>query len=602
MKQIIFLTLTLFTISKGIAQDIVFKANAPSSISTGTQFKIVYSINAKPTSFKNPSFEPFDVIMGPSTSSSTSISFVNGQMNQDVSYSYTYILIASKEGKFTIQPAEIVVGGKTYKSNSLQIEVVKGNTPPPTASNQQATEPSSQNINVSNEDVFIRINVNKNSVYQGEQLVASIYLYTKLNVVGFEEIKFPTMTGFWSEDMETPNQIQLKQEYINGQLYSVGLLKRIILSPNRSGNITIDPVQATVVVQQRVQSRRRSVFDDFFGTYQNVSKKLVSPPVTINVKPLPANKPEPFSGGVGSFTLETRVNNQELKMNEAFNYTIKLSGSGNIKLIDVPKPKFPADFEVYEPKITENISTKDGITQGSKSISYVIIPRHHGQYAIPACTLNYFDLKTKSYKTIITEPITIVVLKDSTIAPTAVISEFSKKDISVLGTDIRFIKTNVEPLKPTHNFVMHSFFYKASYPVSILLLFALLYIRKEKIKQRSNIMALRNKKASKVANKRLKLAKKFLNEQNSEKFYEEINRALWGYLSDKLMIPTSELNKNIVLEKLKNKNISEDFINELFNTVELCEFARYAPTSVQVGMSEIYQKASSHINDLENTI
>lgn len=575
-------------------------------VSAGSQFRLVYTVNAKPSSFKNPSFEPFDVLMGPSTSSSTSISFVNGQMSQDISYTYTYILLASKEGKYTIQPAEIIVNGKSYKSNSLTIEVVKGNTP--TASTQQSQQ---QNYDqggtsapaVSGDDVFIRVHVNKNNVYQGEQLIASIYIYTRLNILGFEDLKFPTMSGFWSDDLENPNQIQLRQEYVNGQLYNVGLLKRVILSPNRAGTLTIEPVQATVVVQQRIQSRRRSFFDDFFPSYQNVSKKLVSPPVTIYVKPLPDNKPEPFSGGVGSFQLETRVDNTQLKTNEAFSYSIKLSGSGNIKLLDIPKPKFPSDFEVYEPKTTENIQPKDGVTQGSKTISYIVIPRHHGQFTIPGLTFHYFDLKTKTYKTLQTENIIIQVSKDTTLSSSsAVISEFVKKDISVLGTDVRYAKTNVEPLQPIEHSIYKSVWYKISYPISLLLLLTLLYIRKEQIKQRANIMAMRNKKASRTATKRLKLARKYMKETNETKFYEEITRALWGYLADKLMIPTAELNKDNATEKLQQKNVPQQIIDELFKHIEIIEFARYAPSAIQQNLNETYSKTTTIIDELEKYV
>lgn len=598
----IILFLDIFMLS---AQDVSFKASAPGTVSAGSQFRLTYSVNAKPSSFKNPSFEGFEVLMGPSTSSSTSISFVNGQMSQDVSYTYTYILLAPKEGKYTIQPAEIIVNGKLYKSNSLTIEVVKGNAP--TAN----TQPPQQNYDqggisapsVSGDDVFIRVQVNKNNVYQGEQLIASIYIYTRLNIVGFEDLKFPTMSGFWSDDLENPNQIQLRQEYVNGQLYNVGLLKRVILSPNRAGTLTIEPVQATVVVQQRVQSRRRSIFDDFFASYQNVSKKLVSPPVTINVKPLPENKPEPFSGGVGNFQLETHVDNTQLKTNEAFTYTIKLSGSGNIKLLDIPKPKFPSDFEVYEPKTTENIQPKDGVTQGSKTISYIVIPRHHGQFTIPGLTFHYFDLKTKSYKTIQTDNINIQVSKDSSMSSSsAVISEFVKKDISVLGSDIRYAKTNIEPLHPIEHNIYGSAWYKISYPVSLLLLLTLLYVRKEQIKQRANIMAMRNKKASRTATKRLKLAHKYLKETNETKFYEEITRALWGYLADKLMIPTAELNKENATEKLQLKNVPQQTIDELFKHIELIEFARYAPSSIQQNMNETYKKTSAIIDELEKYV
>jgi hypothetical protein len=583
------------------SQDIQFKASAPSTVSNGSQFKVVYSVNAKPSSFKNPSFEPFQVIMGPSTSQSTNISFINGQMSQEISFSYTYYLLATKEGKYTIQPAEIIVNGKTYKSNPLTIEVVKGTTPPPTASQYEHWD-QPQPTQVSNEDVFIRVQTNKQSVYVGEQLIASIYIYTRLNIVGFEDLKFPTMTGFWSEDLENPNQIQLKQEYINGQLYSVGLLKRVILSPNKAGKLTIEPIQASVVVQQKVKSQRRSFWDDFFATYQNVSKKLVSPPVIIDVKPLPENKPSSFSGGVGSFNFEVKVDNKNVKMNEALNYTIRLSGWGNIKLVDIPKPNFPTDFEVYDPKITENINVKEGYTQGTRTLSYIVIPRHYGQYTIPGLTFSYFDLKTKSYKTIKTDDITIDVAKDSLQAPSAIISELTKKDISVIGSDIRYAKTNVEPLEKINNFYFGKFVYKLSYPAILLSLVFLLFLRKEQIKKRSNLMALRNKKANKIASKRFKLARKYLIQQDTNKFYEEITKALWGYLADKLMIPTAELNKEKVFEVLKNKNLDEEIINQLFETIETCEVARYAPSAIHSSLDEIYNKAVKQIEIIENKI
>ncbi|MCX7861370.1 MAG: BatD family protein [Bacteroidales bacterium] len=604
MKHIYSIAFLIIFILKLQAQDVIFKASAPTTVATGSQFRVTYSVNAKPSSFKNPTFENFEVLSGPNTSSSTSISFVNGQMSQEISYAYSFILMASKEGKFTIQPAEIIVNGKTYKSNSLTIEVVKGNVPP-TANNQQPAQGYEQNTptaTVSGEDVFIRVHVNKNNIYQGEQFIASIYIYTRLNIVGFEDLKFPTMSGFWSEDLENPNQIQLRQEYVNGQLYNVGLLKRVILSPNRSGTLTIDPVQATVVVQQKVQSRRRSIFDDFFATYQNVSKKLVSLPVTIQVKPLPDNKPEPFSGGVGTFQLETKVDNTQLKTNEAFTYTIKLNGNGNIKLVEIPKPKFPTDFEVYEPKTTENIHIKDGTTQGNKTLSYIIIPRHHGQFTIPGIVFNYFDLKSKTYKTIQTDDIAIQVSKDSVMTSATVISEFAKKDISVLGTDIRYVKTNIEPVHPIEHLIFSNVAYKISYPITLLALLTLLYIRKEQIKQRANIMALRNKKASRTANKRLKQSHKYLKEQNASKFYEEISRALWGYLSDKLMIPTSDLNKETATVKLMQLNVPQSIIDETFNHIELIEFARYAPSSITVSLNEIYDKTCYYIDELEKYV
>lgn len=606
MKQTIIFLILVFAVIVGKSQEVRINAHAPSTVAAGTQFRYTVTVNAKPSNFKGPDFSNFDILMGPSTSSSSSISIVNGQVSQDVSYSYSYVLSAEKEGKFTISPAEVVVNGKNYKSNAITIEVVKGNTNVANqynrSSNNSAYDNYSQPATVSNDDVFIRVNVNKTTVYQGEQLVASVYIYTRLNIVGFEDIKFPNMNGFWSEDLETPNQINMKQEYINGQLYGVGLLKRVILSPQRSGKLTIDPVQATVMVQQRVQSRRRSIFDDFFGTVQNVSKKLLSPTVNITVKALPENKPQPFSGGVGNFSLESHVDNTSLKMNEAFNYSLKLSGSGNIKLVDIPKPNFPNDFEVYEPKTTNNYTTKDGVSSGSKTVSYLIIPRHHGNYTIPGFNFNYFDIKTQSYKTIHIDDINIQVSRDSISSPTAVISEFAKKDVSVLGTDIRYIKDNIEPLTERNYYLFESIWYKGAYPLATILLISLLYLRREQIKQRANVMAMKNKKANKVANKRLKEAAKHLKANNESKFYEEVTKAIWGYLSDKLMIPIAEFTRESANQKLKEKNIDELLLKQLNNLLDTCEYARYAPTTVNLTKQEIYEEAAKTIRSLESLI
>lgn len=601
MKYIINILIFLIVAHYAKAQDVRISAQAPSTVATGTQFRYTVTVNAKPSSYKGPDFNNFSILMGPSTSSSSSISIVNGQVSQDVSYSYSYVLSAEKEGKFTISPAEVIVNGKTYKSNSISIEVVKRNNNA-SYNNPSQRDNTSQPSTVSNDDVFIRVNVNKSSVYQGEQLIASVYIYTRLNIVGFEEIKFPNMNGFWSEDLETPNQINMKQEYINGQLYGVGLLKKVILSPQRSGTLTIESVQATVMVQQRVQSRRRSIFDDFFGTVENVSKKLVSPKISINVKPLPENKPQPFSGGVGSFSLESHIDNTSLKMNEAFNYSLKLSGSGNIKLVDIPKPNFPSDFEVYDPKTTNNYTTKDGVSSGSKTMSYIVIPRHHGNYTIPGFDFNYFDLKTKTYKTIHIDDVNIQVSRDSSTNATAVISEFAKKDVSVLGSDIRYIKDNVEPLTQSHHFIFATSWYKWTYPVSLILLFSLLYLRREQIKQRANIMAMKNKKANKVANKRLKEAAKHLKANDESKFYEEVTKALWGYLSDKLMIPIAEFTRETANDKLKQKNIDELLLNELNTLLDTCEYARYAPSAVNATKQEIFDQAAKTIRSLESLL
>ncbi|PIY04644.1 MAG: hypothetical protein COZ21_06100, partial [Bacteroidetes bacterium CG_4_10_14_3_um_filter_31_20] len=448
--------ITLFTliifiaINQSYAQDIQFTASSKNIVSVGEQFRLVFSLNNKPSSFKAPSLNGFDILMGPSTSSSSSIQIINGQVTQNVSYSYTYILYASKEGKFNIKPAEATVNGKTYKSNSLSIEVAKGNNSNIQQNNQNQTSNSSD---VSGDDVFVRVFLNKTDVIQGEQIIATIAIYTKLSIVGFEEMKFPAYKGFWSDDLENPTQINLKQEKYNGSVYQVGVLKKTLLTPQHSGNITIEPLELTCLVQQRVNKTHRSIFDDFFGNYQNVRKKLVSPAITVHVKPLPNNKPADYSGAVGNFELEATLDNKNPKTNEAISYTLKLKGTGNLRLAELPKINFPSDFEQYDPKTNNNINVSANGTSGSKIINYLLIPRHPGEFTIPASNFSYYDLSSKIFKTLSTPEFKINVDKDTASNSTAIVSEFSKEDVRFLGSDIHYIKTNKEKLNEKNKYL-----------------------------------------------------------------------------------------------------------------------------------------------------
>ncbi len=595
--------LLLITFNISNAQDVQFTASSKNIVSTGEQFRLVFSLNNKPSSFKAPSLNGFDILMGPSTSSSSSIQIINGQVSQSVSYSYTYILTATKEGKYMIEPAEANVGGKTYKSNSISIEVVKGNQSTTQQNNQNQNQSQTNNsVDVSGDDVFVRVTLNKTDVIQGEQIVATITIYTKLNIVGFEDMKFPSFKGFWSDDLESPTQINLKQEKYNGTVYSVGVLKKTLLTPQHSGNITIDPYELTCVVQQRVNKSKRSFFDDFFGNYQNVRKKLVSPAITVHVKSLPNNKPADFSGAVGSFELETTLDNKNPKTNEAISYTLKLKGTGNLKLSELPKINFPSDFEQYDPKTTNNINVSGNGTSGSKIINYLLIPRHPGKYTIPASNFSYFDLSSKTFKTLSTPEFKINVDKDSASNSTAIVSEFSKEDVKFLGSDIHYIKITKEKLNEKGKYLISEPLFYLAYPFSFALFLFLIIWRRKQIKQSADIAAMKNKKANKVAQKRLLLANHYLKENQQEKYYEEMTRAIWGYLSDKLTIPIADLSKEKANENLKTKNISDETILALNEIIENCEFARYSPNSDSSQMNEIYNKSTELISKLEQNI
>jgi len=597
--------ITLFTliifiaINQSYAQDIQFTASSKNIVSVGEQFRLVFSLNNKPSSFKAPSLNGFDILMGPSTSSSSSIQIINGQVTRNVSYSYTYILYASKEGKFNIEPAEATVNGKTYKSNSLSIEVAKGNNSNIQQNNQNQTSNSSD---VSGDDVFVRVFLNKTDVIQGEQIIATIAIYTKLSIVGFEEMKFPAYKGFWSDDLENPTQINLKQEKYNGSVYQVGVLKKTLLTPQHSGNITIEPLELTCLVQQRVNKTHRSIFDDFFGNYQNVRKKLVSPAITVHVKPLPNNKPADYSGAVGNFELEATLDNKNPKTNEAISYTLKLKGTGNLRLAELPKINFPSDFEQYDPKTNNNINVSANGTSGSKIINYLLIPRHPGEFTIPASNFSYYDLSSKIFKTLSTPEFKINVDKDTASNSTAIVSEFSKEDVRFLGSDIHYIKTNKEKLNEKNKYLISEPLFYLAYPFSLALFIFLVIWRRKQIKQYADVAAMKNKKANKVAQKRLQLANHYLKSNEQEKYYEEMTRAIWGYLSDKLTIPVADLSKEKANESLKQKNISDEIISELNSIIENCELARYSPNSDSSKMNEIYNKSNELISKLEQNI
>jgi len=585
---------------------VTFKATAPRVVAVGEQFRLSYSVNAKGSNFSQPDFGKFNVLSGPNVSSSSSVQIINGNMTQSVSYTYNYIMMATAEGKFTIPPASVNVKSKTYKSNAVTIEVVKGSaTASASARSQTSSSGGGQtHVDKSNagKDVFVAVNVNKKSLYQGESLVADIKVYTRKDLAGFDDIKFPPFTGFWSQDIEAPTQIQLHRENVNGVIYNVGLFKKVLLFPQRSGNITIDPFKITLITQERVRSS--SPFDDFFGgSYRRVPVKTASKPINIKVKPLPADKPKDFNGAVGRFKMSATIDKNKVKANEAINLKIRITGTGNLKLIKPLNVDFPPDIDVYDPKTSLNTKvTTSGIT-GSITFTYLFIPRYAGTYRIAPITFSYFDTSTKTYKTITTREFEITVEKGSgdEEMTSGVVQGLSKEEVKFIGKDIRFLKTNFQ-LKKKELPLFNSKLFYLVYIVSLVLFVLILIIRRSQIKKNANQAKLKNRKANKVSRKRLKKAVGFMKQSNDEKFYDEILKAIWGYLSDKLLIPVSELSKDNVAEILEKHNVDKENITELMQLLDACEFARFAPASVSGGMEEIYKKAGKLISVLDQKI
>ncbi len=600
-------TILFFIIALSVfADEVKFTAQSSKVVAVGERFRYTLSLNAKGSHLQAPAMSDFSILTGPNLSQSSSVQIINGQVSQNVNYTYTFILIAQKEGKFTIPSAKITVNGKTYESNALTIEVVKGRNNS-TANTQNANNNnvnSSQIEGIDGEDLFVRLNVSDRDVYQGEHIYATIKVYTRVDLAGFENMKFPSFDGFWTQEIETPSQVSLVRENVNGKIYNVGVIKKTLLFPQRSGELTIEPFDLDLVVRQHVKSKRRSIFDGFFGSYQNVKKNIKSPPVKIKVKPLPnVGKPADYNGAVGDFSFDSEIDQTDVTTNDAITLKYKIKGNGNLKLIDVPEINFPPDFEIYDPKITNNVHVGAGGASGTKTIEYLIIPRHAGKFRIPEVKFSYFNPALGKYKTITAKGYDVEVKRGEGDESTSVVSKgISKEDLTILGSDIRYLKTGKINLKKGEKYFYASLWFYLSYVGALILFIAVFILRKEQIKRNSNVALVKNRKASKVSRKRLKLAQAHLSSSKKEEFYEEVLKAYWEYLSNKLIIPVSELSKDAAIDKLAERGVQQETIDAFFEVTDICEFARYAPAGEETEMLSLYQKALKVIDQIEQQI
>ncbi len=595
LRYIIFIFfVTLISVAIG---QVSFTASAPEVVNTGQPFQVSYTVNAAGTNPHFPSFKGFDILSGPNSSSSSSFQYINGKMSQDVSFTYSFYLSAQKDGILMIDPASIIVNGKKIISNPLKIQVIQGNT-----SNSQATTNSTSNenqtetsINPKNQDLFVRVITNKSTVYQGEQLVATIKVYTRLSLVGFDEMKFPSYAGFWSDEIETPEQVSLHRETVNGNIYNVGTLKKTILTPQKSGKLTIDPFELTCVIRERVRSNTNDFFGDFFGRYQQKKIKVVSPIVNIHVKPLPNNPISSFKGAVGNLKFITTIDKTEVKENEPISLKVQISGNGNLRLFDSPEVNLPPDFETYDPKESSSIKNSESGTNGTRTIDYLFIPRHAGTFTLPPVEFTWFDINSKQYKTQSSEPIQIIVKKGDDNNNQIITSTYSKEDVKYLGKDIHFIKQNITHLHKKNDFTISNTKFYLWYIISLLIFITIIVLRRKQIKENADLSKTKNKKALKIAKKRLKNAEQYLKTNDRTKFYEELSKALWLLLADKLNIPLAELTKELAQKKLMNHLIDNDFINHYFELIETTEYQRFAPESKDTSLKEFYMKAMDNI-------
>lgn len=602
MRKLIVLLIAWIAVNTSAYADdkVSFTASAPDAVVVGEQLRLSYTVTTqKIRDFRAPSMKGFEVLMGPTRAQQSSTQIINGNITSTSSITFTYILLASNPGEFTIPGATITADGKQLVSNSVKVKVL----PPDQTGGQDGNAGStSSGMGISNQDLFITASVDKTTVYEQEAFLLTYKIYTRepdLRV----DAKLPDFKGFHSQEIERANNAKWTQEHYKGRNYLTVVYRQFVLFPQQAGKLIIDPARFDFTVAKAVESA--DPFDAFFNGGNNVmqiKKAISTPAITINVKELPSGKPSDFSGGVGEFNITSSINSQEVKMNDAITIKLVISGTGNLKLISNPEIKFPEDFEVFDPKVDNQVRlTREGLS-GNRVIEYLAIPRHAGTYKIPPVSFSYFDIRSKSYKTLKTEEYVVKVEKGAGNADQVIANFTNKEDLKVLGEDIRYIKQKDVVLQPKGEFFFGSMKYWLFYilPAIIFIIFFIVY--RKQAAENANVAKMRTKKANKVAIKRMKQAGKLLEENKKEAFYDEVLRALWGYTSDKLNIPLSGLSKDNIEEKLKNYGVDDALIKEFLDILNDCEFARFAPGDQNQAMDKVYTSSLEVISKMENSI
>lgn len=603
MKRIGFIVLFLMTAFALKAQDDVsFKVICKKQVSVGEQFQVSYELNSDGKNFESPNFNNFEIVGGPFSSSSSSVQIINGSVTKTNTHTYSFYLRAIKEGNFTIPAATITVNKQKVKSTTAEILVTKNSS----------TSGSSNSGAVSNaKDVFLEATTNKKSAYLGEQLILTYKIYYTVPILSPSISKAPSYSGFWTKDISDNNGVLQQSSIIrNNQEYHVATVQEIVLIPQKSGTLTIDPLNISCIAQikqERQQQRGYDPFENFFGdimgsSYTNVKKELISQPIDIEVKPLPAkDKPASFKGAVGQFTYTSKIDKTEMKSNDAFTITYTVSGKGNIDLLELPRPNFPPDFEVYDPKITTNTKNNSFGLSGSKKAEYVVIPRVSGDFTLNPTEFSYFDPTKNKYVVLESDKYELKVARSANEGSSGIIYAGGQEAIKIVGNDINHIMSDGK-LQKRGALLFASPLYFIIIIVLIAVFAIALVINKRINKFNQNKVLVRNRKATKIAKKRLNNAYNYLKIKDQGHFYEEFSQALWGYISDKLNISRSQLSMDTVKEMMESKNVPEDITNEFIDSLNSCEFARFALGDPDKKMEDLYEKGLEVITKAEKNL
>ena len=597
MKKI-FLSIVavLASVSAYAAEKVSFTVDAPMIVSLGQPFRVSFNINAKPDNgtFQAPSFENFDVMAGPSTSQSSSTSVVNGKATSSVSYGYTYVVSPQKEGTFTIGAASVSVGGSKHTSNTTVIEV-RGESQ--SSSNSATT--------IAKDDLMLRLELSKTSAYKGEPIRATLKLCTRVNFAVQEYPKMPAFNGFWSQQLDV-NQGPFR-ETINNKAYDVYNVAEYILYPQQSGELTIEPIEMTAVALVQVESSRN--YDPFFGSpYETlqIPRKLKTPELKVKVKEFPAGAPASFLGAVGRYTMSHELSATELPANSSATLQITISGVGNLNFVSAPTLSLPASFELYDIKSEERLQNTASGSRGYRRFDYPFIVRAEGEYDVAPVEFTYFDLEKQKYETLSTGPLKIVVTPDlgasaqsqtGTTTPTVITTPTVKReDVKQLGEDIRYIKQSTELRSVVAPLVLSSTYWIVIF-VLLLAAIATYLILRKRIRDNSDEVLVKGRRANRVAVKRFRVAAKYMREDNSSAFYKEMLSGLWGYMSDRFNIPIADLKREVVREELQKRGAAEE-AETFIAVIARCEEAQYSPIA-NSEMESIYDEGVEAVSKIE---
>lgn len=577
-------------------------ADAPAEVAVGEQFRLTYTVNTQNVNGFRVGTIPaeLEVLMGPSTSSQSSFQMVNGHTSSSSSITYTYIICANKAGTYSIPAAHISVGGKTIASNQLRIKV--SGTSRQGAQGQQGQgegglRPAGSRI--SGSDLFIKVSANKRRVHEQEPILLTYKVYTLVDLTSLKG-NMPDLKGFHTQEVQLPQQKSYKIETVNGRPYRTVTWSQYVMFPQITGKLEIPSITFDGIVKQ--QNRDVDPFEAFFNGgsgYVEVKKKIKAPGLTIQVDPLPA-RPAGFSGGVGSFTISAQLNKTDIKANNPVTLRVIVSGRGNLKLIKKPEVKFPKDFDTYDAKVTDKTKLTSNGVEGNMVYDFLAVPRNQGKYEIPPIEFVYYDTEANAYKTVKTQAFTLNVAKGSGSASVSDYTGDAADD--QLNKDIRGIKTGDADVHDIGDFFFGSTAYWVAMCVLAAIFVSLFVVFRHRAIANANIDRMRGKKANKVATKRLKKANRLMLDGKASLFYDEVLRALWGYVGDKLSIPVEKLSRENISQRLAERSVGDETIALFIGALDECEFERYAPGDVKGNMSKTFEAAMTAIMRIEETM